>query len=1124
MDARMQVVRRIVSVLVAGALAACGVIAACPRPARATDVATHANLVVVVRFSGDTTGDGQTGYNATYAHNSSYTYWQQFKSWFAPTGIPYFDTGTTSLQSYMATISDGSYVVSSYFPQDDANGSTLTYLTLPHDQAYYENVGDLDLVADAAAAFAMAYPSASGSSWGTNGVLDNLELVVQVSQEPDTSDTLLWPHKSDASGAVSFGGMRVYEYNLVNSKAVADLGTVKHEYLHTAGLGDLYRVGDSSNAAGPVGIWDIMGSAAGQWPLAQSLVDLGFEDKSAITEVSGAGDHTVTLYPHYSSDGAQAVRVASPYSSDEYFVFEYRQKDSGILAPDRLVPSSGLIVYRVNDAVGADSNGHRTNRLHDNGFFEDAIYVFRPGDTGIHASEGDLMRAALSTSAYAYLGDMTNTRTSLGSSDLDLAAFSGTTQSGTIFDSLGRNSGIVVNVTAQSDASITFSLSIPDYSTLDLWDQEGSAATATQADAVSVAAVADGTIYQAYIDAGDTTQSLVARSWSGNAWTSMGTVATGSIGRAQVQAVGSTPYVTYATYPGGSNAVVVSAWDGASWSRVASISTGSSYSNVAASGSVGGSLYVLVDKDSQDAQLYRLDGASLTAVGPALPAGYLTSDVAISSLDGKVAVVCGDVGTSFAQKTGENVYVLDNGSWKSVFREGANTAQQVAAIAEGTSLVTFTGYDTTASVMPAIRVISADGTVTTHEFALAGSAIADAALATSGGKTYLTVVSASPSSSGLTTTWQSSSDDLANWTQLGSATFSSAGTSGLALSTAVSGSKLYAGVAHSSSTSVWLVSHAVASAGTTKKVVRLWGGGALDTMDAIVSAGGFSLGGTAIVATKDGYLDALAASGLAGISGGPVLLTDGSSLSTQTARLLASLKPSTVYVAGGKAVIDDAVLGQIATAADIDGSAVRRLAGAGATDTAVALYEEAIREWSTTCIVATCDSFQDALSIAPYAYAMHAPIFLTSPKSDVLPRNALDAIEGGGFSNVIIVGGTAAVSKDVESQLAGKNITRLAGPGAYDTSLMIATWELANGMRADGMALATGEGYWDALTGAALCGRNSAILVLADDTRQICLDGVVTANAASITTAFVFGGDKVVTPALETRLASIIGA
>ena len=122
------------------------------------------------------------------------------------------------------------------------------------------------------------------------------------------------------------------------------------------------------------------------------------------------------------------------------------------------------------------------------------------------------------------------------------------------------------------------------------------------------------------------------------------------------------------------------------------------------------------------------------------------------------------------------------------------------------------------------------------------------------------------------------------------------------------------------------------------------------------------------------------------------------------------------------------------------------------------------------------------------------------------------------------LGVMAAVSKDVESQLAGKNITRLAGPGAYDTSLMIATWELANGMRADGMALATGEGYWDALTGAALCGRNSAILVLADDTHQICLDGVVTANAASITTAFVFGGDKVVTPALETRLASIIGA
>jgi M6 family metalloprotease-like protein len=452
-------------------------------PARA-QAAEHKNLVVVVRFSDDATEP----YNATYGYNSYYTCWQQFKSWFSPTNIPYFDNGTTSLSSYMSTISNGSYSVTSYFPQSsasytDANpdntntdktvsGKTVSYITLPHDKSYYESAGDLQLVEDAAVIFnANDAWAAGGSSWGSNGTLENLELVVQVTEEPSTSDTLLWPHKSNASGATSFGGMGVYEYNLVNSKSVGDIGTAKHEYLHSAGLGDLYRVGDTSGAAGPVGVWDIMGSAAGQFPLVQSLVDIGFEDASAIKTISATGTTSVTLHTHYSTAGdGQAVKVYSPYSADEYFVFEYRQKDSETLAPDRLVPSSGLIVYRVNDAVDRDVNGHRTNRNNENGYYEDAIYVFRPGETGIHDSAGNLQMAALNdgSATYSYLGNVANARTTFGSADMTK-----TITDGAIVDSSDKNSGIVVTVTAQTDDSITFDLAIPDYTASEPLGQRG---------------------------------------------------------------------------------------------------------------------------------------------------------------------------------------------------------------------------------------------------------------------------------------------------------------------------------------------------------------------------------------------------------------------------------------------------------------------------------------------------------------------------------------------------------------------------------------------------------------------------------------------------------------------------
>ena len=321
----------------------------------------------------------------------------------------------------------------------------------------------------------------------------------------------------------------------------------------------------------------------------------------------------------------------------------------------------------------------------------------------------------------------------------------------------------------------------------------------------------------------------------------------------------------------------------------------------------------------------------------------------------------------------------------------------------------------------------------------------------------------------------------------------------------------------------------------SSNVTRLAGKGALETMQQIVDEGSFTKSGTVIVATKDGYWDALAAAGLAGLNGAPVLLTDTNALSSQTLTELKSLAPTQVYVAGGKAAVSDATMSAIASNLGLDSSKVVRLAGAGATDTAVEIYKQGSKvdptqgtSWSDTCIVATCDSFQDALSIAPYAYAHHAPIFLTSPKSDVLPQNALDAIRDGKFANVIIVGGTAAVSSTVPTQLtdigiSSDNVRRLAGSGAYDTSLKIATWELENGMSVSTMGLATGEGYWDALTGAALCGKNNSILVLANDApdhyeRLAAFQSLESHIKNGGTKVYVFGGSSVISHYLFNTL------
>ena len=51
---------------------------------------------------------------------------------------------------------------------------------------------------------------------------------------------------------------------------------------------------------------------------------------------------------------------------------------------------------------------------------------------------------------------------------------------------------------------------------------------------------------------------------------------------------------------------------------------------------------------------------------------------------------------------------------------------------------------------------------------------------------------------------------------------------------------------------------------------------------------------------------------------------------------------------------------------------------------------------SKTAIVATSQSFMDALSVAPYAYWAHAPIFLARPGDDRLSDETLAAIREGG--------------------------------------------------------------------------------------------------------------------------------
>ena len=287
---------------------------------------------------------------------------------------------------------------------------------------------------------------------------------------------------------------------------------------------------------------------------------------------------------------------------------------------------------------------------------------------------------------------------------------------------------------------------------------------------------------------------------------------------------------------------------------------------------------------------------------------------------------------------------------------------------------------------------------------------------------------------------------------------------------------------------------------------RIAGETAEDTMQQIVQTAFPDPVDKVVLATSESYWDALSANSLAGSLNAPVLLTHHNQLPAQTIAELKRLKTSKVVVCGGENAISNDVVAQLKEL-NIE---VERIAGTWASDTANDIAKKLDK--SDTAIVATSWGYEDALSAASYAYANKAPIFLANYNTATLDASSIQTMKDKGVKKVYIVGGTSVVSPEVEAQLSAAGITveRIAGETAYDTSAKLATRLISLGMHANNMAIATGWGYTDALAGAALCGKQKSVMVLADNTNQTAINDVVAANKHAIKNYYIFGGTSVV--------------
>ena len=195
-----------------------------------------------------------------------------------------------------------------------------------------------------------------------------------------------------------------------------------------------------------------------------------------------------------------------------------------------------------------------------------------------------------------------------------------------------------------------------------------------------------------------------------------------------------------------------------------------------------------------------------------------------------------------------------------------------------------------------------------------------------------------------------------------------------------------------------------------------------------------------LVARDDAFADALASGALQGDA--PLLLVPRTgTMPSWVVEEIRRLAPAEVVILGGEAAVDSGVAAQLGKLADT----VTRLAGGSRYETAVRIAEQVpspdtviLARGFGSAGAAASQGFADALGAGGLAARNGWPVVLTDTAS--LTGTTSDFLSASGASRVLLVGGTAALSPQVEAQVEalGMATERIAGPDRFTTAIEVA--------------------------------------------------------------------------------------
>ena len=402
-----------------------------------------ANVAVFVRFS------DETDYNAPFSV-------QEYEDM--------FNGDMTSVQDYFLEVSNGTFLVETYFANDvtafytdiyergyyqmESNSNPVGYKT--EDEGNEREHALIDRIAKYIRDNDLIDPTLDLDG-DDDGELDSFTVIF--SYGPDDWMDVLWPHawglhsSVDEWGywfddAVTLNDVYVYDYNIeflgLTGEGYNDIhiGVLAHELFHLVGAPDFYHYYEDTDIE-PVGYWGLMES---QFKLPSHMLGFtkeeygGFEqDKVEITE-----DGTYTI--NRTTSILDNLAFIDLGRSNEYLYIEYRTKATEY---EESLLDEGLLVYRIDqDYLGNEDGYYSTS-----GEGKDEVFIFRP--VTIDQNEYD-NNGIVSVTDFRFIDDAIMNDDTYSSIGYDTGVY--------MFYSDGEEIMITITITNTTEDNITFTV------------------------------------------------------------------------------------------------------------------------------------------------------------------------------------------------------------------------------------------------------------------------------------------------------------------------------------------------------------------------------------------------------------------------------------------------------------------------------------------------------------------------------------------------------------------------------------------------------------------------------------------------------------------------------------------